>query len=51
MGQQPLCDCGRQEAKKPEAELEPAAEHSRLPEEVPNWDALNVFLVRVRMGR
>ena len=39
------------EAKKLEAELEPAAERSHLPEEVPNWDALNAFLVRMRMGR
>jgi uncharacterized protein len=38
------------EAKKLEAELEPAAERSHLPEEVPNWEALNAFLVRVRTG-
>lgn len=37
------------EAKKLEAQLQPAAEASSLPEEVPNYDALDDFLARVRL--
>jgi len=38
------------EAKKLEAQFDDAFAHSVLPEEVQNYDALDEFLVRMRMG-